>query len=50
MPRWIVAAACAILRDYAGDAGRIWGIFNRRRAEPGGLEAFTGIGQKKAAS
>lgn len=49
MPRWIVAAATRVLRDYAGDAGRIWGdkpaaVELRRR-----LEAFTGIGQKKAA-
>jgi uncharacterized HhH-GPD family protein len=49
VPRWFVAAADRVLADYGGDAGRIWGdeptaTDLRRR-----LEAFDGIGQKKAA-
>lgn len=49
VPRWIVDAARRVLSDYGGDAGRVWNdgptaIQVQRR-----LEAFTGIGQKKAA-
>lgn len=49
VPAWIQAAALRVLRDYGGDAGRIWGdrppaATLRRR-----LDAFDGIGQKKAA-
>jgi len=49
MPEWFVEAARIILDEYGGDAGRLWddqptAVELRRR-----LEAFPGIGQKKAA-
>ena len=49
IPPWIASAARRVVRDYGGDAGRIWGdeptaeVLDRR------LRAFDGIGQKKAA-
>ena len=49
MPGWVVAAARKVVNDYGGDAGSIWSgtptaaeVFRR-------LDAFPGIGQKKAA-
>ena len=49
VPDWLVAAARIVLDQYEGDAGRLWSdtptaVELRRR-----LEAFPGIGQKKAA-
>lgn len=49
MPDWFVEAAQIVLGEYGGDAGRLWAdqptaVELRRR-----LEAFPGIGQKKAA-
>lgn len=49
IPRWIAAAAERVLRDYGGEAGRIWGDAPTAAELHGRLEAFTGIGQKKAA-
>jgi uncharacterized HhH-GPD family protein len=49
IPPWIASAAKRVVRDYGGDAARIWGdeptadVLDRR------LRAFDGIGQKKAA-
>lgn len=49
IPPWIASAARRVVRDYGGDAGRIWSdeptaeVLDRR------LRAFDGIGQKKAA-
>jgi uncharacterized HhH-GPD family protein len=49
LPGWVVAAAAKVVNDYGGDAGSIWSgtpsateVFRR-------LDAFPGIGQKKAA-
>ena len=49
VPGWVVAAASIVTEKYGGDASRIWGgtptaseVFRR-------LDAFPGIGQKKAA-
>ncbi len=49
VPRWVVSAAQQVLDVYGGDAETIWNdaptaVELRRR-----LEAFDGIGQKKAA-
>ena len=49
VPDWLVQAAQIVLDRYGGDAGRLWAdaptaVELRRR-----LEAFPGIGQKKAA-
>jgi len=49
VPDWLVQAAHIVLDRYGGDAGRLWSdaptaVELRRR-----LEAFPGIGQKKAA-
>ena len=49
VPAWLVQAAQIVLSQYGGDATRLWAdeptaIELRRR-----LEAFPGIGQKKAA-
>jgi uncharacterized HhH-GPD family protein len=49
VPRWLVLAARRVMTDYGGDAGAIWSdhlsadVLRRR------FDAFTGIGQKKAA-
>lgn len=49
LPGWIVAAAAKVVNEYGGDAAAIWSgsptateVFRR-------LDAFPGIGQKKAA-
>ncbi|MGH3303967.1 MAG: endonuclease III domain-containing protein [Streptosporangiaceae bacterium] len=49
VPDWLVQAAHIVLDRYGGDAGRLWSdaptaVELRRR-----LEAFPGVGQKKAA-
>ena len=46
---WIVAAAKQILSEYDGKAGAIWGDEPRAKDLQRRLEAFEGIGQKKAA-
>ncbi|HSK55969.1 MAG TPA: hypothetical protein VK908_11990 [Jiangellales bacterium] len=49
VPEWVVEAARIVVEQYAGDASRIWAdqpsaaVLRRR------LDAFPGIGQKKAA-
>ncbi len=49
VPRWILAAAERVLRQYGGDAGRIWGDRPTAAELQVRLRAFDGIGQKKAA-
>jgi uncharacterized HhH-GPD family protein len=49
LPGWIVAAAEQVLSEYDGDAGAIWGDQPRAKDVQRRLEAFVGIGQKKAA-
>lgn len=49
VPRWLVAAARRVLDDYEGDAARIWAGEPTARELRERLEAFDGIGQKKAA-
>jgi uncharacterized HhH-GPD family protein len=48
IPAWIVAAAARVLRDYDGDAARIWTDQSAHEVQRR-LDAFEGIGQKKAA-
>ena len=49
MPDWFVEAARIIRDDYDGDAGRLWADQPTAVELRGRLEAFPGIGQKKAA-
>ena len=49
MPSWIVAAADRVVRDYQGDASRIWSDHPTAEKLQGRLLAFEGIGPKKAA-
>ena len=49
LPGWLVAAARIVLRDYAGDAARIWNDHPTARQLQQRLDRFPGIGQKKAA-
>jgi endonuclease III len=49
IPPWIASAGRRVVRDYGGDAGRIWGDAPTAKILEGRLEAFDGIGQKKAA-
>lgn len=49
MPRWIVAAAGRVMTDWGGDAGQIWSGEPRADEVQQRFDAFTGIGQKKAA-
>jgi uncharacterized HhH-GPD family protein len=49
IPAWLVRAAEIVLRDYGGDAGAIWGDQPTATELRRRLEAFPGIGQKKAA-
>ena len=49
MPAWIVSAARRVIRDYGGEAGRIWGDTPSAVELQRRLDAFDGIGQKKAA-
>ena len=46
---WIVAAAKQVLSEYDGEAGTIWGDKPTAKDLQRRLEAFDGIGQKKAA-
>lgn len=49
LPRWVVSTARRVLADYHGDAGSIWGDQPSARQLFDRLQAFDGIGQKKAA-
>lgn len=49
VPDWLVAAAERVLREYEGDASQIWNDHPRASDLHQRLEAFKGIGQKKAA-
>ena len=49
IPPWIASAARHVIRDYGGDAGRIWGDEPTADELERRLLAFDGIGQKKAA-
>jgi uncharacterized HhH-GPD family protein len=49
IPPWVASAGRRVVRDYGGDAGRIWGDEPTADELEGRLEAFDGIGQKKAA-
>ncbi len=49
IPRWVVAASGRVITKYQGDAGRIWGDRPTADELTRRLEAFQGIGQKKAA-
>jgi uncharacterized HhH-GPD family protein len=49
MPLWLVSAARRVLDEYGGDAGRIWGDEPAATELQKRLDAFEGIGQKKAA-
>lgn len=49
VPRWIVAAAERVLREYGGRADAIWGDNPTAAELQRRLTAFLGIGQKKAA-
>jgi hypothetical protein len=48
-PAWVHAAAVRVLRDYGGDAGRIWADCPPAATLRSRLEAFDGIGGSKAA-
>jgi len=49
MPRWLHAAAVRVVDQYEGDAGRIWGDKPTAVELQVRLDAFAGVGQKKAA-
>lgn len=49
LPRYIVGTASVLVRDYGGDAARIWGDEPSARELTARLEALPGIGTKKAA-
>lgn len=49
MPGWIVAAAKQVQDEHGGDAGSLWSDRPTARQLQRRLEAFKGIGQKKAA-
>jgi uncharacterized HhH-GPD family protein len=49
VPRWIVLAARRVVTNYVGDAGAIWSDHPTADALQQRFDAFTGIGQKKAA-
>lgn len=49
IPPWVASAARRVVRDYGGDAGRIWGDEPTAKELKRRLEAFDGIAQKKAA-
>lgn len=48
LPRWIVSAASCLLREYGGDASRIWPDGDRLTDVVERLVRFDGIGRKKA--
>lgn len=49
VPDWLVQAARIVIDQYGGDAGRLWADTPTAAALRRRLEAFPGIGQKKAA-
>lgn len=49
MPRWLHAAAERVVQHYSGDAGKIWDDQPTAALLQARLDAFPGIGQKKAA-
>ena len=49
MPRWIAAAAGRVMTHYGGDARRIWSDEPSADELQRRFDAFSGIGQKKAA-
>lgn len=49
LPRWISSAARRLLDSYGGDATRIWAAGSGVTEVTARLEAFDGIGRKKAA-
>lgn len=49
VPRWVCEAAKIVVDRYGGDAGRIWADEPTARELFARLDAFPGIGQKKAA-
>lgn len=49
IPRWVVAASQRVITRYGGDAGQIWGDQPTADELAARLDAFEGIGQKKAA-
>jgi uncharacterized HhH-GPD family protein len=49
VPEWLVRAAHIVLDRYGGDAGRLWSDAPTAAELRRRLEAFPGIGQKKAA-
>ena len=49
VPGWVIAASRRVLDVYGGDAGRIWGDNPTADELEPRLDAFEGIGRKKAA-
>lgn len=49
MPDWLVSAARIIVRDYSGDASRLWSDAPTAAELQRRFDRFPGIGQKKAA-
>jgi uncharacterized HhH-GPD family protein len=49
MPRWVVLMARRVLTEYGGDASAIWSDQPSADELQSRLDAFVGIGQKKAA-
>jgi uncharacterized HhH-GPD family protein len=49
VPSWVVEAARVVVQRYGGDAGRIWADRPSAGSLMARLDAFPGIGQKKAA-
>jgi endonuclease III len=49
MPGWIVSAARRVVKQYEGDATSMWAHAPRADELQHRFDAFTGIGQKKAA-
>src|SRR5438105_507373 len=49
VPKWVVSAARRVIEDYSGDASAIWSDQPTAAVLHGRLDAFDGIGQKKAA-
>jgi uncharacterized HhH-GPD family protein len=49
VPEWIIDAAKRVLQEYDGDASRIWSDAPTARVLRERLDAFHGVGQKKAA-
>ena len=49
VPRWVVAASRRVVSEYGGNASRIWSDHPTAGTLQARLDAFEGIGQKKAA-